>query len=99
MERRYDIVMRTMIGKRKGQIFFGDDLGFIEGSLQILNHVNPFTGEIKEDGRCILHGNIVSIMKAVAFEAIGYIEDQSLHLKVAVENEVYEVTGIRIGEL
>ncbi len=91
--KRYDISMRTPIGKKHGFLIVNAENGVVTGELEIMDHSEPFHGVIDADGNCIISGNIVTLMRTVKYTASGTINDSSVELKVVAANHTFTVTG------
>ncbi|MGN0378151.1 MAG: hypothetical protein ACI4EU_01030 [Butyrivibrio sp.] len=89
----YDVHMKTSIGVRSGQMTVYQSLGKVHGSLDILNHCEPFEGIINSDGSCILHGKIITLIKTINYMATGEITPQNLTLSIADSRYLLEITG------
>lgn len=90
----YSVSMRTPIGVRRGHMTVYQRPGKISGYLDILNHEEPFTGTVDEEGNCEITGKIVTLIRTICYTATGRITPDSLTLSISDERHVLEITGI-----
>lgn len=93
----YNILMKTPIGIKKGFMTVSQNGSQIRGCLDILNHSEPFEGEIAEDGSCVLLGTIVTLVRTVRYRAKGSITEDGLTLFVADGNDILKITGVPVN--
>lgn len=90
--RQYNVTMQVPIGVRYGTMAVTADDGRVDGLLTILKTV-PFHGVIREDGRCMLSGELITLMRTIPYEAVGRITENDLHLTLTGEQETFELSG------
>lgn len=98
----YAIALNTSIGVRYGSMTAKWSSDRIYGQIDILNHREDFEGVAGDDGRCRIRGRIVSLTKALPYEAEGMMSESEVHLWVQTEKDRYELTGVPLkkeGEL
>lgn len=89
----YKILMKTPIGVRHGTMTCEVTGKSISGYLNLLNHSEPYSGKIYENGHCTISGHIVTLMCSMLFDAVGEIFDDSLYLSVRTGRNIFEITG------
>lgn len=91
--RSYDVIMRTPIGARHGTMSVTVDHSKINGMLHILKKANPFHGNINENGDCRIQGELTTLMRTIPYEAMGWITQEALALKLTGERESFELSS------
>jgi hypothetical protein len=89
----FDVCMRTPVGTRTGRMTVFCNTDTVSGRLDILNHSEPFEGTMDRDGNCRLYGKIITLMRAIEYEAIGKIAHDSLELSIIDDRYIFEITG------
>ena len=78
----YRIVMRTLIGKRYGQLTLYQDENVLTGFIDILRHRNEvYDGEIK-NGKCRFSGKFITPVRSIPFMAEGTADEKNISLSV-----------------
>lgn len=97
--RSYDIVMHTTIGDRYGNMMVtvDEDEETLSGELAILADRTSFYGHIAPDGRCHFHGELVTLLRVLAFVAYGIVTPQSLSLRLSATGETYQLEGTALA--
>lgn len=90
----YDVVLHTLIGKRRGTLTAEILDGTLQGELYLLNHSERLTGSIAADGSCELAGVLHTLSKQIPFTASGQICRESLKLTLHDGKNTYRLTGI-----
>ncbi|MGM9664879.1 MAG: hypothetical protein ACI3XF_08590 [Eubacteriales bacterium] len=98
-EYNYNVVLDTELGKRNGTMQLSIDGTKIDGFLSLLNSTEPCCGNIGTDGRCSLHGKIVTLIKEMVYEATGYIREGEVVLKLQSGKNTFLMKGIASGKL
>lgn len=90
----YDILLRTPLGDKKGRMSIALlHRGRLEGSVEVLEHATPFTGEMDESGFCRITGYLITALSTVPFAATGYIRPQQLDLRFRHNEQSYQIVG------
>lgn len=92
-EKLYKILMKTPIGVKHGTMACDIEGEAVSGYLNLLNHSEPFSGKIDENGHCIIEGRIVTLMRSMLFDADGEICDDYLFLSLKSGRNNFEITG------
>lgn len=93
---KYEIVMQTAIGDRAGCLEAAWSNGIIKGIIQILDHTEPFSGQISEDGKCQVTGRIISLARIIPFAATGRITMDDVYLSLRGERNIFEIYGTAV---
>lgn len=91
--KEYDILLKTPLGDREGRLSVFAQQGLLEGEMQVLEHVTPFTGEIDESGFCRITGHLITALSTVPFVATGYIRPQRLDLVFLHRQHPFQIVG------
>ncbi|MGN1084220.1 MAG: hypothetical protein ACI4QX_04405 [Lachnospiraceae bacterium] len=94
----YDILMRTPIGEKRGNLTADIHDGTVNGTLSLLGHTEPFRGIINDNGECRINGKLITLMQTIEYNAIGTITGDTLQLFIQGGGNVFEVTGILHAE-
>lgn len=89
----YDIIMRTPLGKRQGQLRLNIQGSQISGDLEILGHTNPICGHMESDGRYHLEGQVVTLLRAFPFTAQGQMQSDSIYLTLQSHPHTFQIQG------
>ncbi|MGN0799910.1 MAG: hypothetical protein ACI4NU_05700 [Christensenellales bacterium] len=92
-KRKYQIQMRTPLGNRTGTLEVQIEKNIIKGHLDVLKHLEPFEGNIDENGHCSINGRLVTLMSAIPYTATGQITPDSLHLSLKGGRNLFPITG------
>lgn len=95
---KYSIVMHTPIGLRYGTINICQAEGQIKGTLDILNHSEPFSGTLDSEGNCTICGRLVTLMRNISYTAIGSFDEKTIELLLQGERNKFKITGIAVSE-
>ncbi len=93
MEYNYTVELESELGKRNGtmQVFISGSK--INGVLSILNHSEPFWGYIDTDGKCVLNGKIVTLIREFNYTATGTILSESISLDIYSDKSKFKLKG------
>lgn len=97
-KRKYDITMSTPIGSRYGTIHLILADSRINGTLDLLEHSEPFSGTIDRNGNCKIYGHLITLMRTIEYTAIGRITEKAIELSLQGEKNTFKITGIAIPE-
>lgn len=89
----YYVELNTELGKKVGTLQLFTHGAKADGFLTILQHREPFFGDINEDGTCRLQGKIVTLLHEIAYVATGEIDSEKLLLHMQMERANYVLTG------
>lgn len=95
---RYDIIMRTPLGERQGQLRLAVKGRQISGNLDILGHTNPICGRMEADGRCRLEGQVVTLLRTLPFTADGRVDSDSVDLTLRGGQHEFQIQGAPITQ-
>lgn len=91
--KEYNVTLKTPIGKRLGKFRVNKKDNKIWGTLSILNHSRPFSGEIDKEGECTITGSFLTLLRPVFYTAIGHITDTDVDLSLKDERNSYRLSG------
>ena len=97
-ERKYNITMNTPIGSRYGTINLILADSYINGTLDLLEHSEPFSGSIDRNGNCKIYGHLITLMRTIEYTAVGRITEKAIELSLQGERNIFKITGIAIPE-
>ncbi|MGN0165436.1 MAG: hypothetical protein ACI39R_04575 [Lachnospiraceae bacterium] len=89
----YSVRMKTSVGIRLGLMTVCREKDIITGFFNILNHNEPFTGIIDENGNCELSGKIVTLMRTINYVAAGTITCNNIDLSIQDGRHTLKITG------
>lgn len=90
---QYNVTLQTPMGERYGEMTVTIERDRIKGTLTILKKTTPFHGVMLGDENCRISGELITLMRTIAYEAMGKINEKSLHLILKSEREVLELFG------
>lgn len=91
--RIYNILMKTPIGHKKGELKVNVEKGKLTGFLSLFGNTELVEGTVDEKGQCFLKGKFVTLIKSVDFTAEGRIDMDGLRLAVKSAFGYYEIIG------
>ena len=91
--KRYDVLLHTPIGKRKGEMNIKIENGTLIGFLSLFGNTEPIEGMVDERGQCSLCGKFTTLMKSVMFQANGRIQSDRLQLAMLCDSGSYQLEG------
>ncbi len=91
--RSYNIQMDTQIGPRYGRITVTNESNKLNGTIEILEHIEPFEGIIDNEGKCEISGRIVTLTRTILYTARGTITPNALSLLLYGDKSIYKITG------
>ena len=97
-EYHYNVVLNTEIGKRNGTMRLSVNGTDIDGFLSLLNKTEPCYGKIENDGRCSLHGKIVTLIKEIGYDATGYMRENEIDLTLISDKNTFRMKGIALSK-
>ena len=91
----YDIIMKTPVGPKSGELSIVTENDFASGTLNILGSINVFTkGQIKGN-RCSFSGEIKTAMEKVAYVAECVFDNGQLTALAKTAKGDMPITGIK----
>ncbi len=90
---KYEVVMETTIGDKKGELDFEVQKENVYGDLEILGQQSVIKGKVNEKGRLNISGSITTPVRTIVFEATGSFDKDKIRLKLKTEREVLDVYG------
>lgn len=94
----YRITMATPIGARHGKLRLYREEEQLCGTLELLAHSEPFCGSIDAQGHCTLRGQLVTLMRTIAYTATGRITETAVELSLQSDRHVFPITGRALPE-
>ena len=88
----YKIEMKTPI-IRNGTMFVQITGNEIRGNLDLMEHSQPFYGNVNKNGTCNIQGNIITLTKTIAYHAIGEMTKEKISLKVYTNQDTFYIAG------
>lgn len=92
-ERTYRIVMRTLIGEKRGSMSVKVQQDKMVGTISLLGHTEPFRGLIDGAGRFVITGKLVSLMYSLKYFAEGAVKGEEIHFLMHADGREFEVNG------
>lgn len=89
----YTIALQTPIGIRNGSMDIRINGNIASGMMHILNHSEPFHGEINDNGKCNFTGQLVTRMRTIPYQAVGLINQDHIDLTLVGGKETFHLTG------
>ena len=97
-ETKYSINMHTPLGIRQGKLLAVTRQNQISGTIEILEHTEPFEGSIEADGTCKIKGCLTSLMKKLEYVALGKVTPTAIKLMMHSENSSFKISGDALPE-
>lgn len=98
MKKKYDIVMKTPLGERYGTIVLNCENNRLFGEIDLLKASQPFAGMVDENGNCSFCGTLISLVRTIAYKAVGKISENAIDLMLTGERNEFHITGIPAKE-
>ena len=95
----YSVVLDTELGKRNGTMQLSVNGTSIDGFLSLLNNTESCHGIIQNDGRCLLQGKIVTLIKEIVYDATGYIRENEIALILKIEKNTFRLKGVALPKM
>lgn len=77
----YQIVMKTLMGKKYGRLTLYENESRLSGDIHILGHDNIIHGDIL-NGRCQFIGELKTPMRNIAYWARGSVDEDKVDLVI-----------------
>lgn len=92
-EMLYKIEMKTPIGIRYGTMYVQTTGNEIKGYLDLMEHSEPFYGNVNKNGTCNIQGNIITLTKTIAYHAVGEMTKEEISLEVHTKQDTFYIVG------
>ncbi len=93
-EKHYRICLNAPLGARTGTMVFHEMCGKLDGSLNVMNEKNRFSGVLSEEGQFTLTGVIRTLMSTMHYTATGTISGRKILLNLKMDSGAqYPVSG------
>ena len=89
----YQIVMKTMMGRKYGLLTLYEKDHILSGYIDILGCSNEITGEIRSDGSCRFSGKFITPVREVEFWAEGRADEKTADLLIHTDRDILHVLG------
>lgn len=89
----YKIEMKTPIGIRHGTMYVKITGNEIRGYLDLMEHSEPFYGNVNKNGTCNIQGNIITLTKTIAYHAVGEMTKEDISLEVHTKQDTFYIVG------
>jgi len=96
---KYQIMLHTPLGKRSGTMDIHIKDGLINGCLNILGNTQILQGKITPDGKCLLQGKLVTLVREIFYQAVGEISQKHIDISLECNDRIYQLTGFSEGGL
>ena len=93
---KYNIIMKTPMGLKKGNVTLNAEGNSISGSLEILGKINTFENGTTDGKQCTFSGNLQTAMGKIAYVVEGTVEGDTLTAISKTKKGDMQITGSRI---
>lgn len=90
---RYDLILQTPLGDRKGMMDVCIENGIVNGVMQLLKCEETFRAKIAPNGQCSFNGRLVTLMNTIPYNAVGRITEKEVELSLIGDRESFRLTG------
>lgn len=98
-KKMYQICLSVPLGTREGKLYLNETDGKAEGWLQVMNHQNPLSGTISEEGNAVFCGKIETLVDTVPYTATGSLCGKKIFLNLETKSGIYSISGEEILQL
>lgn len=98
---KYNIVLNTTIGNKKGTMFAEITNDALECVIEVMKNRNHFSGTINSYGKFIIHGRLKTLTNNIECEGKGYLDDSSITFTINAQGKNLIVTGtsvVKVGD-
>lgn len=95
---KYIIEMDTPIGPKFGIMKVCISGSMINGTLNLLEHSEPFSGTININGKCEIFGQIITLLRTIEYKAVGVITEKTVELSLQGDRNVFRIMGNAVKE-
>ncbi|MGN1140132.1 MAG: hypothetical protein ACI4TF_02925 [Oliverpabstia sp.] len=89
----YDIVLKTEIGERKGQLVLDITENIVKGCFKLLGFSLPCSGIIDKNGNCSLQGQLKTFMSTYDYIGAGYADENRVDVVLNSGKKRFYMTG------
>ena len=90
----YKVIMKTLMGKKYGRLTLYENNNILQGSIDILGHINELHDGIISGGRCRFLEEFVTQIRNIAFLAEGDVDESKVNLKIHTEKFTMPISGV-----
>ncbi len=98
MDYKYEIVVETELGERRGSLALREAAEGCRGTLHLLRSDSEVSGQIFSGGQVRLAGKLHTLLQNIPFTAYGWLDPQSIALTLCYGHRRLPVRGIAKGE-
>lgn len=92
-EYMYDIILKTEIGDKKGQLALKINQNIVEGMCTLLGFTEPCSGFIDEKGNCTLRGRLKNFRAVYDYMGAGYVDGSQIDLVLNSGRKRFRLIG------
>jgi hypothetical protein len=85
--------MRTLLGKKFGQLTLDEQGSALSGVIEILCHCNELKGIILKNEKCKLDGELITPLQSITCKAEGFIIEKIVDLNLITEKDTLSLKG------
>ena len=89
----YEIEMQTLIGIKHGTMYAEILHDEVKGFLNLMKQSTAFCGNIDINGKCKIHGKIISLTKTIPYQATGHMKKETVMLDMYTNQGEFHITG------
>ena len=93
----YDIVLKTEIGERKGQLILEITEYIVRGCFNLLGFSLPCSGRIDQNGKCFLQGQLKTFMNTYDYIGKGYADCNKVDVVLDSGKKCFHMMGTVIS--
>lgn len=97
-EKIYTVTLSVPLGTRDGKLCLQEDNGKVTGWLEVMNHRNPLSGTLSQDGTILLEGKIKTLINSIDYTASGTLCENKISLNVKAGKDVYSAVGEEVSQ-
>lgn len=90
----YQIQLFTQLGTRSGVLAWTEENSLLSGTLELLNHQTPFTGQISSSGCYDFSGQVKTLVSCIPYHAVCTLQGSQLQGVFHTSSGDYPVKGI-----
>lgn len=89
----YQIVMKTMMGKKYGQLTLYENERCLSGNFNILGHNHEINNGVLVDGKCRFSGKLMTPVRNIDYMAEGSVDEHSVELVIHTDRYKMSLFG------
>lgn len=93
---QFSVLLHTPLGQRSGSLEIHVNGDQLNGILHILNRSEPFSGRIDAEGNCCFNGQLVTLTRAIPYQANGQLTKDAIALTLMGDTGQYRLTGVPV---